>query len=428
MKYDISKSTAPAMPNLGKGTEFIKLLLSQVSADMKEPLAPMLFPILGAHIKETQFLYPDQSWKETCGMMAHLVAESGGNKGQLSAVADVLCRDFTLHDEEQLRRLTEWQRAVKTKGANKDKPERPDIAIWFPPADMTNPAFLQNAMALEKQGARCQYLNMSEVEMADRLCGSHRQVTQVLRNIYDRQRAGALRATADGVTGNPILRVNITISSTPFAARKFYKNDLLNGTFGRVVFSYRPRQSRNGRIPRMGRYNEEFCRKVDAGLALLDGCKGNFVIDSLNKLICNLAEDMAVLADLADDDVLWDMSKRALVSAWKAGCIMWVLNDRHWAKTMSDMVEWLVYHDLWSKMRIFADLLGDNADTTGDAKRRGPKNMLDSLPDTFSLEQLRQLRISLGKSADGKDQLRTWRNRGFITYSAQTGMYSKIIR
>ena len=40
----------------------------------------------------------------------------------------------------------------------------------------------------------------SEVEMADRMCGGHKQISQMLRNIYDRQRAGALRATADGIT------------------------------------------------------------------------------------------------------------------------------------------------------------------------------------------------------------------------------------
>ncbi len=73
MKYNISKSTAPAMPALGKGTECIKLLLSQTSKDMHEPLVPMLFPVLGAHISGAEFQYPDRSWKETCGMMANLV-------------------------------------------------------------------------------------------------------------------------------------------------------------------------------------------------------------------------------------------------------------------------------------------------------------------------------------------------------------------
>ena len=77
MRYDISKASAPKMPELGRGTECIKILLSQVSKDMQEPLVPMLFPILGAHISGTEFQYPDQTWKETCGMMANRVAEMG---------------------------------------------------------------------------------------------------------------------------------------------------------------------------------------------------------------------------------------------------------------------------------------------------------------------------------------------------------------
>ena len=77
MRYDISKRKAPEMPNLGKGTECIKLLLSQASKDMHEPLVPMFFPVLGAHISGAEFQYPDLTWKEMCGQMAHLVATTG---------------------------------------------------------------------------------------------------------------------------------------------------------------------------------------------------------------------------------------------------------------------------------------------------------------------------------------------------------------
>ena len=96
MKYDISKTTAPAMPALGKGTECVKLLLTQTSKDMHEPLVPMLFPALGAHISGAEFQYPDRSWKETCGMMAQLVGNSGDNKGQLTDLVKAICRDFPL--------------------------------------------------------------------------------------------------------------------------------------------------------------------------------------------------------------------------------------------------------------------------------------------------------------------------------------------
>ena len=95
MKYDISKTSAPKMPALGRGTECIKILLSQVSKTMQEPIVPMFFPVLGAHVSGAEFQYPDFSWKEMCGQMAHLVADSGNNKAQLADLAGAICKDFS---------------------------------------------------------------------------------------------------------------------------------------------------------------------------------------------------------------------------------------------------------------------------------------------------------------------------------------------
>jgi hypothetical protein len=74
------------MPKPTKVTEIVKLLLSQASKDMHEPLVPMFFPSLGAHISDAEFQYPDRNWKEMCRQMAHLIADSGCNKGQLSPI------------------------------------------------------------------------------------------------------------------------------------------------------------------------------------------------------------------------------------------------------------------------------------------------------------------------------------------------------
>ena len=426
MRYDISKQTAPAMPNLGKGTECIKILLSQASKGIQEPLVPMFFPVLGAHISGAEFQYPDNTWKELTGMMANLVAKSGDNKGQFLPLVEAICRDFRQHDKAEEDKYREWQKISKTEPNNKKKTTEPTLAYRFPPIDTTKPAFIKNAIALEAQGGRTQYFNLPEVEMADQLCGGHKQVSLMVRNIYDRARAGALRATADGVTGNPVLRACITISSNPDSTRKFYKYELTNGTFGRMVFSYKPRGSRDGRIPRVGKFPEEFYQKLDEYLARLDLCKGRYIIRPLNKLTDRLAQDMATLADLTDDDVLFEMSHRALVSAWKAGCVLWVLNNQTWTKAMGELVEWLVYHDIWSKMQLFADMLSKDVDQLSEVQRRGPKNMLDSLPNTFNEAQLEALRTTFGKSKEGtKGQLAQWVFRKFITYSELTGLYTK---
>ena len=425
IKYDITATSSPMMPKLGRGTECIRLLISQISPDMREVIVPMLFPALGAYISETEFMYPDHTWKEPCGLLAHLVGESGMGKGQLTHVIEAIMHKFRMHDEAEMKKLTEWQKTYRTKGSSKDRPVRPDVAFWFPPSDITAPALLQNAMACELCGNHTQYYNMPEIEMTDKMCGGHKQVSQMLRNIFDCQRAGALRATAEGVTGNPVLRVNLNFSSTPYSARKFYKNELFVGTFGRIPFSYKERQGRSGIIPRQGKYSETFLKKIDEYTARLEICKGKFIIRPLNKLIDDLAADMATLADLADDDVVWDFSKRALVNAWKNGCIMYILNNQAWTRAMGELVEWMVYHDLWSKMQVFGDMLKDGEDSMARGQKSGPKNMLDSLPDTFNEAQLEALRMSLGKDKNAKHQLNVWKARGFITFSPLTGLYTK---
>ena len=414
------------MPNPTKGTEIVKMLLSQASKDMRETLVPMAIPALAAHLADVQFMYSDNKYYELCGQMGHLIGPSGIGKAQLTHLLEAIMRPFRDHDAKEYDKLIEWQRQVKTRGANKEKPERPDVSFWFPPADLTNAAFLQNAIALEKLGGRTQYLNLPEIEMADRMCGGHRQVSQTIRNIYDRQRAGALRATADGVTGNPLLRANITFSSTPEAARAFYKKDMTNGFFSRIPFVYKARGERKGRIPRQGHYDEEFLQKLDGYLSRLAGCKGRFVVKPLNKMADQLAEEMAQLADLADDDMLFELSHRSIFAAWKKAATLWILNDQTWTHSIGEYMTWFCYYDLWSKVKVFGDMFKGAEAQTEDIQKSGPKNMLDSLPDTFNEQQLEALRQQLGKSKDGTNhQLSVWKFRGFIEYSAQTGLYTK---
>lgn len=427
MTYDIFSTKAPKMPNTGKGTNFIKFILSQASRDMREPLVPMAIPALAAHLSGVSFMYSDNKYYEICGQMGHLIGPSGIGKAQLTHLVEAIMRSFRSHDETEFKKLVDWQRLMKTKSANKEKPERPDVSFWFPPADITNAAFIQNAMALEKHDQRTQYINLPEVEMADRLCGGHRQVSQLVRNIYDVQRHGALRATSEGIVGNPTLRVNITFTSTPEAARAFYKRDMTNGFFGRIPFVYKARSGeRSGRIPRQGSYSKDFLEQLDWYLLRLDNCKGSFNVKPLNKIADQLAEDMARLGDITDDDMLWELSHRSIFSAWKKGAVLWILNDQTWTRSIGDFVEWFCYYDLWSKVKVFGDMFNTSDMPSQIEQKSGPRNMLNDLPDSFNEQQLEALRMSVGKTKEGtKHQLSVWKNREFISYSAQTGLYTK---
>ena len=167
-------------------------------------------------------------------------------------------------------------------------------------------------------------------------------------------------------------------------------------------------------------------RKLDEYIIRLEACKGEFIIQPLNNLADKLAFDLADISNLADDDDVWDMGKRAIVSAWKNGCILYILNGQCWTRAMGEFVEWLVYHDLWSKMQIFGDLLKIGDTSTSEAGKFGPRNMLEDLGDTFTEADLEALRANAGKPKDGtKRQLAVWVSRHFIEFSPQTGLYSK---
>ena len=72
------------MPRLGKGTECVLFLLSQVSKDMHQSLGSMLFPILGAHVSGAEFMYSDKSRKETSGILAKIFSPEGIPKASRS--------------------------------------------------------------------------------------------------------------------------------------------------------------------------------------------------------------------------------------------------------------------------------------------------------------------------------------------------------
>lgn len=424
--YDIFSSNAPAMPKPGKGTKVIDLLISQVSKDMREPIVPMIFPALGAFAFDVKFSYSDNVQHELCGMMGHLVGPSGIGKGQLTRLVEAIMHSFREHDKGEYQKLFDWQKEVKTKGSNSKKPERPDVCFWFPPANMTNPAFIQNAMACENDGNRTQYLDLPEIEMANSICGGHKNVSKTLRVIYDVKNAGALRSTVDGVTGDPVLRANLTFSSTPDEARLFYKRDLVNGFFGRVPFAYKGRGERLGRIPRQGNYDESFFEKINVYLERLKNSHGNFIVKPLNKIANELAMEMVDIADLSDNDTLFEYSHRCVLSAWKKGAVLWLLNEQTWSKSIGEFVRWFCYYDLWSKIKVFGDMFKDGDIHIDETKKNGPTNMLDKLEDSFSEQQLEDLRASLGNNKSGtKHQLNVWKNRGHITYSEETQLYTK---
>ena len=317
---------------------------------------------------------------------------------------------------------------MKSRAANKAKPERPtDIYFLYPPEDITKPAFAQNCQALEQNGGLTQYINLSECEAATRIAGSKSQMSVLIRNAFDVERGGGqLRASESGISANPVIRLCMTMSSTPEVAQAFYKRDMRNGFFSRINIAYVPRGERIGKIPKQKDYDEDYFAMMDMYLQKLKTARGSFCVKQLNKVADQLAEEMVDLANLADSDDLFEISHRSIFSAWKKASVLWLLNDQTYTRSIGEWMVYFCYYDLWARLQVFDQMISPGDVQTDNAHKRGQVNMLESLPNPFSEQQLENLRISLGKSKDGtKHQISVWVNRNFVAYSNQTGLYSK---
>lgn len=430
MTYDIFSSNPPQEPSTGRGTEFLKFFTSKASAKMRQPLKPSAFPAVSAHVpSEVKMKYSDGKYYEIgAGQLSHLIGVSGIGKREQSHLVSATCRDFEAHDIAEFQRLALWSSQMKSRAANKAKPERPtDIYFLYPPEDITKPAFAQNCQALEQNGGLTQYINLSECEAATRIAGSKSQMSVLIRNAFDVERGGGqLRASESGISANPVIRLCMTMSSTPEVAQAFYKRDMRNGFFSRINIAYVPRGERIGKIPKQKDYDEDYFAMMDMYLQKLKTARGSFCVKQLNKVADQLAEEMVDLANLADSDDLFEISHRSIFSAWKKAAVLWLLNDQTYTRSIGEWMVYFCYYDLWARLQVFDQMISPGDVQTDNAHKRGQVNMLESLPNPFSEQQLENLRISLGKSKDGtKHQISVWVNRNFVAYSNQTGLYSK---
>ena len=417
------------MPSLDDpGLEFISLLSSLVSKEMRDAVIASIYPAICALVRNTYFKYLSNAVFELCGLLGCLVGTSGIGKGELTRLSKIVTRSLKEHDEETLQTYLAYQKKYeKLKGTNKTKEESPDIYYLNPPANITGPAFTKNAMACEKAGNYAFYVNIPEIEMLNGISGSHNKMTEIVRGIFDKEQVGALRATADGISGNPTMRVNINASTTPGQARKFFRYDMHTGTFNRFLVIYKEQGERSGKIPVQGVMDEQIQAEIDKYLKRLSAYEGTHRIEELDKVIAKLSNDMAEYANMTDDDEFFSLSHRSLIIAYKVGCCLWLLNDCHWTPAIGKHVEWIATYDIWSKYQVFGDKINENEfKSIDDSGKCGPKNLLDNMPnDSFSQQEFEAMCQTKQTKTDAKGLLKNYKKRKYIVFNSETGLYTK---
>ena len=139
---------------------------------------------------------------------------------------------------------------------------------------------------------------------------------------------------------------------------------------------------------------------------------------ALNKELVSFARD-------ADDRGYARMSRRGILMGFFRAMLLYVMNGCQWDERIERFASWSVKYDLWCKMRFFSDMLHRDIEGERAAVQRGPVGLLPLLPQEFTREQVRYLRIAQGMKADPKHMLSKWIARGAVVFDETRGLYQK---
>ena len=380
----------------------------------KPAVAHAVFPALGAHLHRVRFKYIDNVEHEAT-LMNVLMAGTGAGKDCISEPINRIMADIRRRDEDNLRREREWKNEVTSKGANKDKRQRPEGLII---QEIDAPAFV---MRMAEADGHFLYTKLNEIDQFDALRGSGRggQQFQIMCLAFDPgNRYGQTRVGVQSVTEKVTIRFNWNASTTIQKGKRYFSRVLTDGPISRINFCTIPEREIGADMPVYGTYDAAFDEELRPYIDNLVKAQGLIDCPQAYKLAKTLKEECAEFARLSQSRVYENLSFRANVIAWLKACVLFVANGCQWDKTFEDFIRWSLQYDLACKMEFFgADIEEANRQGMGrDRQVPGRRNLLELLPDEFSFEDAVRVRQWEGLDAKGtSNMLRQWKYRRYVT-------------
>ena len=406
----------PGMPK--KLPKLVELLISRTPELYKPAVAHAIFPPLATHLWKTRFRYIDNVEHEA-RLMTLLLAGTGAGKSSVNRPIDFIMEDIRLRDAENLKREKAWKDEMLRKGANKDKRKRPEnLIIQEIDADMTNPAFVMRTAEAQEHFL---YTSLNELDQFDALKGSGSQQFRIMclaadpGNKYGQTRVGTM-----SVTERVTIRFNWNASTTIQKGQRYFSKVLTDGPISRINFCTIPEREIGEDMPVYGTYDESYREALRPYIENLNKVTGLIECKEAFQLALKLKDENAEFARLSQDRTFENLSFRANVIAYLKACVLYVANGCKWEPEIDEFIRWSEQYDLYCKMRFFGDMIAKENFMAQKSSKRGPQNLLQILPDSFTAAQLLAIRLEHGLDAKGTDMMiRQWLHRNYIRRAYQ---------
>ena len=360
-----------------------------------------------------------------------LAAPMSIGKSSIKEPINHILQPIIERDKLARQREKEWAEETNTKGANKEKPERPkDICVQVVDSDMTNAAYCLRMEDAERAGNKALFTRMDEMEQLKKLAGgTMAEVTEILRRDFDADVYGQERVGTQSIKSRTTMRHNMVISTTPATAKYFLGGNIDNGTLSRFNLSTIVREDVDHR-PMFKSYDEMFDKRLAVYQARLDNAKGTIVCPQAKKLALALLDRGEERALMMGNESYQQLSYRAVEIAFRKSIILYIMNGMKWTREIEDFITWTFDYDLWVKMCILGQEISTKLEQDYRIMRPGMPCLLEQLGDSFTRQEYEVLyKAQCGSVADFRkasgNLLSQWKKRGWIEEDKAQGIFYK---
>ena len=395
--------------------KLVKAVTQHTPQRYKATVAQAMFPPLSTYSRKLSFMYIDNQERDLRSCCLIIAGTGTGKDSCTKQPLQHIIADMVERDKENRIRLKKFNDEYNNKANNKQKPQRPDdLIIQTLKYDITKAALVQRMD--DAQGAPL-YIRLNELEQWDKIegcTGRNNQFTTMKLCDDEGNDFGSDRASTQSVMASGCLHLNWNANTTLSKAMRYFKYVMTDGPISRLCLATIPDEEIGAEIAVFGNYDEKYDEALKPFIENLKAATGVIDCAPARKLARQLKDECADFARLSQDRVFDNLSHRALVHAFRKACLLYVANGNKWEKAIEDFCRWSLFYDLYLKMIFFGEQIR-HADDDIPTSKRGPQNLLDFLPETFSVEEAKRVRQKQGMDTEKTvKMISTWKSRGYV--------------
>lgn len=395
-------------------------------------------PMVGALCTQLRSLYMDGINTTSPVFFSVITAPQAAGKGFTRGLDKQLTAPIRRHDQEQRIIIEEYDRELKKARNTKEQPVEPEVDIRGIPVKNSNTAFLKrmkqaHGLSLYSYGEEIDTLYKAQKS------GAWSEKGDLIRYAFDGSTFGQDYVSENSYSGECEARWNMCLCGTYGAVYRFFSN-VEDGMMTRFCFT-ELKDNRGKKLIRRKAPSAALETSIDNEVERLYSLYSGTEVISINipKVERALSawedEKINIYLENPDNEAIDVLRRRAMLMGFRAGMLAYATEGLKETKAVIDFAVWVAEEVLQQQMSLFGEALNQSIHDDNIMREKAHKmvrkmptfDILSRLPETFTLDELNQVRIAMGQKGHSRTAISRWRANNIIEdVPDQRNTYRKI--